>query len=66
MAKLTKTLNQTTITSLEIELTSDQLVLYKSNPTSFWSTYESEINSGWVLNSYNVTDIPEKVILVED
>ena len=66
MAKLTKTLNQNTITSLEIELTSDQLALYKSNPTSFWSTYELEINSGWVLNSYNVTDIPEVVILVED
>tara|TARA_R110002167_G_scaffold353909_1_gene567401 strand:+ start:9 stop:209 length:201 start_codon:yes stop_codon:yes gene_type:complete len=65
MAKLTKTLNQTTIVDFEISLTQEQLTLYNLDQVSFWSTYESEINNGWVITNDTITDLPDVITLVE-
>jgi|TARA_R110000796_G_scaffold195236_1_gene311747 hypothetical protein len=65
MAKLTKRLNQNTIVDFEISLTQEQLTLYNLDQVSFWSTYESEINNGWVITNDTITDLPDVITLVE-
>lgn len=65
MAKLQKDISVGLTSTFEVELTSAQLALYKSDPSAFWVKYQKDIDNGWVTIYSNIIENPAIIILIE-